>query len=166
MHFSVHSFWNKIVKSINIRLGRGYKIPLSPLVNRFRNESVFFMAFFKHIGTIDLFCVDWRLYWVMILKKTLPIDLATFFYFLKGSSSSMGIRVYSANSLKVIMWCFSSLSKYDLMSSMMTRAFLWVHPLINAISFVVIHILYGMFLIFSFEVLYRDLILYVFKNNN
>lgn len=36
-------------------------------------------------------------------KKTLPFDLATFFYFLKGSSSSMGIRVYSANSLKVIM---------------------------------------------------------------
>ena len=48
---------------------------------------------------------------IIKIKKTLPFDLATFFYFLKGSSSSNGIRVYSENSLKVTAWCFSSLLK-------------------------------------------------------
>ena len=104
-------------------------------------------------------------YCVMIIKKTLPFDLATFFYFLKGSSSSKGIRVYSENSLKVTAWCFYSLLKQDFMSPKSKSAFLSLQPLMLAMSFVVIQILYGIFFIPCYKILYRDLILYVFKNN-
>ena len=51
------------------------------------------------------------------------------------------------------------------MSPKSKRAFLSLQPLMLAISFVVIQILYGMFLILCFEFLYRDLILHIFKNN-
>ena len=52
------------------------------------------------------------------------------------------------------------------MSPKSKRAFLSLQPLMLTMSFVVIHILYGIFLISSYKLLYRDLILYVFKNNN
>ena len=52
------------------------------------------------------------------------------------------------------------------MSPKSKRAFLSLQPLMLAISFVVIQILYGIFFISCYKILYRDLILYVFKNNN